>query len=75
MAVLEMLAEVVGAEEFLALIALAELVLVGQMLAACDQIGLRDVGKGLSAVAAHVGGCRLARVEGRFIVLERCTGP
>ena len=58
-AVPEVLAEVIGAEELFALVALAEVVSVGQMLAAHHPVRLRDIGESLPAIAAHVVGHRL----------------
>jgi len=54
MTVLEMLAEVVGAEELLGIVALAEFVHCGQMLEPTVPIGLREIGKFLAAITARV---------------------
>jgi hypothetical protein len=74
-AVLQVLSEVVGAEELLRLVALAKLVHVSQMLKARLPVGRR--GKLLAAVAARVRGGRLVRrrVEGRLEVRQRRARP
>lgn len=57
MAVLEMLAEVVGAEEFLGIVAFAEFVHCGQVLEPTVPIWLREIGKFLAAIATRVVRC------------------
>jgi hypothetical protein len=54
MAVLEMLAEVIGAIELLGLVALAELVSLAEMFG--TDIPVSRVGELFAAVTAHVGG-------------------
>jgi hypothetical protein len=74
-AVLQVLSEVVGAEELLRLVALAKLVHIGQVLKARLPVGRR--GKLLAAVAARVRGGRLVwrRVKGRLEVRQRRARP
>jgi hypothetical protein len=53
---LQMLSEVVCAEEFLRVVALAEFVHGGQVLESPIPVGLREIGEFLPAVAACVVG-------------------
>lgn len=71
--VFQMLPEMVGTEEFLRLVALAELVHRGQMFEASVPIRSRHVGELFAAVAANVrtrGCCRRGSVKGCFVVGE-----
>ena len=54
MTVFQMLPEMVGAEEFLGLIALAELVDIGQMVVPFFPVGLGNVGEILAAITTDV---------------------
>lgn len=54
MAVLQMLAEVIRTEEFLCVVALAKLVHCSQVLETTIPIGLWQVGKFLTTVAANI---------------------
>lgn len=54
MAVLKMLAEVVGAEEFLSVIAFAEFVYCCQMVEPAVPIGLGEIGKFFAAITTRV---------------------
>lgn len=83
MAVFQVLAEMVGAEELLCVVALAELVHAGQVLEAAVPVRLREVGELLAAVPACVmgragvclcgGGAR--GVEGGLVAWEGGAGP
>ena len=55
----EVLTEVVGPEEFLALVAFLELMELRKVIAACDEVGTRSIRELLPAVTAHVVGCIL----------------
>lgn len=68
MTVLEVLSEVVGAIELLALVALAELVDVCQMLSSCQPVRLRKVRKLFATVAADISLCDCAGRVGRLTV-------
>ena len=77
-AVFEVLPEMVGSEEFLGLVAFAELVHRGQVLEATAPIGRRRIGEFLAAVTAHVHARRRRRgrgVKGGFVVGEVGTRP
>ena len=54
MAVFQMLAKMIGAEEFLGLIAFAKFMHLGEMATACFPIGLREIVEFDTAVAADV---------------------
>lgn len=76
MAVFEMLSEMVGAEEFLRLVALAEFVHRRQVLDSSGPIRSGDVGEFVAAIAADVDVWRTGRggrVEGRFDAGEVCA--
>lgn len=76
MAVLEVLAEVVGAKELLGQVALAELVGVVEVFGARVPVRPRLVAELLAAVAADVdGGDRGRAVEGRFRGEQGGAGP
>ena len=74
-AVFQVLPKVIGAEEFLCLVALPEFVHVIQVLGSCFPIC--GIGELLTAVAADIGSGRVGRggVEGRLHTRERCAGP
>ena len=80
----QVLAKVVCAKEFLGLVALSELVDVGEVFESSIPIGLREVGELLTAVAARVGGGSGRQlsagygrgVEGIVVTrAKRSTGP
>ena len=58
MAVLQVLSKVIGAEEFLGLIALAEFVHVIQVLG--PSIPICGIGELLTAITAYVGSCSVS---------------
>jgi hypothetical protein len=74
-AVFQVLPKVIGAEEFLCLVALPEFVHVIQVLG--SYFPIRGIGELLTAVAADIGSGRVGRggVKGRLHTRERCTGP
>lgn len=74
MGMLEMLTEVVGAKEFLRLVALSVFVYVIQML--CANIPLRWVWKLLAAIATQVGPARrLGSMKSGLNACKNCAAP
>lgn len=81
MAVFEMLTEVVGTEELLGMIALAEFVHCSQVIEPAVPIGLREIGEIFAAVATRVVRCPSAClavlgarcVEGGVVIHQRGT--
>lgn len=74
MAVLEVLAEVIGSEELLGLVAFVELVDVMEVFGADDP--LRGVGEFVATVPAHVAAVTVGdSVEGSVETGKCCAGP
>ena len=75
MAMLQVLAKVIGAEELLGLVAFAKLMHVIQVLG--PSVPIRGIGELLTAITAYVGCCRVGwrGVKGRTHTSERSARP